>query len=268
MSFSRLLVDLLPETAGRVRITGEEAEHAHARRISPGEPVILVDGSGREALGTLAGISRNGLEVEVSEIRLAEPDAVAPVVLCVAAVRAERLAWIAEKATELGAARLTLVHERTQRFRASDALGPRLARVVREAAKQAEAARWPVIAGPVALAEALRDERASTRLFLDLGGEPFPSRLPAAPTALLVGPEGGWTDGELAAALAAGWVATSLAAGKLRAETAAVAALTLARTVKAVHEIRIDTPTAGGNTSTTGHKLEAACPTRTSRKSG
>ena len=231
---ARLIVDALLEAGAACRVEGEEAAHARARRLAAGDAVVLVDGSGREAGATVARIGRGFVDVEVETVRAAAPDAGSFIHLLVAAVRSERLSWIAEKATELGAARLTLVtSERTQRFRASDALGPRLARVVREAAKQAEAARSPVIAGPVALADALRDERASTRLFLDLGGEPFPSRLPAAATALLVGPEGGWTDGELAAALAAGWVATSLAAGKLRAETAAVAELTLARTALA-----------------------------------
>ena len=67
------------------------------------------------------------------------------------------------------------------------------------------------------------------RFLLDPRGEPFPSRLPARPTALLVGPEGGWTDAERDAALAAGWAAASLSAGKLRTETAAVAGLALAR---------------------------------------
>jgi len=231
---ARLIVGALPEAGAPCRVEGEEAAHARARRLAAGDAVVLVDGSGREAGGTVARMGRGFVDIDVEAVRALAPDAGSFIHLLVAAVRSERLSWIAEKATELGAARLTLVtSERTQRFRASDALGPRLARVVREAAKQAEAARWPAISGPVALADALREERASTRLFLDLGGEPFPSRLPPAPTALLVGPEGGWSDGELAAALAAGWVATSLAAGKLRAETAAVAALTLARTALA-----------------------------------
>lgn len=231
---ARLIVEALPGAGAPCRVEGEEAAHARARRLAAGDAVVLVDGSGREAVGTVARIGRGFVDVDVDAVRAAEPDAGSLLHLLVAAVRSERLSWIAEKATELGAARLTLVaSERTQRFRASDALGPRLARVVREAAKQADAARWPAIAGPVALAQAVREERAPTRLILDPGGEPFPARLPASPTALLVGPEGGWTDAELAAALAAGWVATSLAAGKLRAETAAVAALTLARTALA-----------------------------------
>jgi 16S rRNA (uracil1498-N3)-methyltransferase len=196
--------------------------------------VILVDGSGREAAGRVRRVERGFLDVDVEEVSAAGAGTAAPIHLLVAAVRSERLSWIAEKATELGAARLTLVSsERTQSFRAKETLVPRLVRVVREAAKQAELARWPDIAGPVALREILRSEAARTRLILDPSGEPFPSVLAAAPTALLVGPEGGWADAELAEALAVGWVAAALAAGKLRAETAAVAALTLARTALA-----------------------------------
>lgn len=231
---ARLIVDALPAQGGVCRIEGEEAAHARARRIARGDAVVLVDGSGREAWGRVTEVGRGSVDVTVEGVRAAGPEAAAPIHLLVAAVRPERLSWIAEKATELGAARLTLVSsERTQRFRASEALNPRLARVVREAAKQADAARWPEIAGPVALADVLRGEAALTRLILDSSGEPFPFALPAAPVALLIGPEGGWSDAELAEALAHGWIAASLAAGKLRAETAAVAALTLARTALA-----------------------------------
>jgi 16S rRNA (uracil1498-N3)-methyltransferase len=193
---------------------------------------VLIDGSGREAVGRLVGSAAAALDVAVESVAAApdERPALPPIALAVAAVRAERLSWIAEKATELGAARLTIVaSERTQRFRAADSLAPRLARVVREAAKQAERARWPEIAGPVPLAAFLAEGSGGHRFVLDSQGEPFPAQLARLPTSLLVGPEGGWSEGDLAAALAAGWRVASLAAGLLRAETAAVAALALAR---------------------------------------
>ena len=231
---ARLLTDTLPAAGTVCRVTGEEAAHAHARRLRAGDPVVLVDGSGREAVGRVARLTRGFVEVAVDAVRRTVSPGPGSLYLLVAAVRSERLAWIAEKATELGVARLTLVvSERTQRFRASPSLVPRLDRVVKEAAKQAELASWPAIAPPTALSEVLAAERSATRLILDPSGEPFPATLPAAPTALLVGPEGGWSDAELDAALQAGWLAVSLAAGKLRAETAAVAALTLARTAMA-----------------------------------
>ncbi len=166
----------------------------------------------------------------IERVAPAAPEEGPAIHLCVAAVRAERLSWIAEKATELGAASLRLVvSERTQGPRAGAGLVPRLRRVIEEAAEQSERARWPRVEGPVAYAAALARPDAPQRFLLDPRGEPFPAALLPRDTALLVGPEGGWSDAEHEAAIAAGWVTASLAAGKLRAETAAIAALTLAK---------------------------------------
>jgi len=230
---ARFVVASLPEAGGLVRFDGEEARHARARRLREGETVVLVDGSGREAAAIVERTARGAVEVRVAAVAPPAAESAGPIHLLVAAVRSERLSWIAEKATELGAGRLTLVSSaRTQSFRASGAAVTRLERVVREAAKQCERPDWPRIAGPMAFGDAVRGERG-TRLILDPGGEPFPAKLPPGPAALLIGPEGGWTEGEIEAATAEGWAAVSLAAGKLRAETAAVAALTLARTALA-----------------------------------
>jgi len=230
VSGTRLIVERLPESGQRFRVAGEEAAHARARRLAAGDPVVLVDGSGIEASGRIERVGRGTFDVLVEAVHAAPEDSTPPIHLLVAVVRVERLAWIAEKATELGAARLTIVEsERTQRFRAREAILPRLERVVREAAKQAERARWPSIAGPVAFAEAIHGEHARHRLLLDPRGESFPPRLESGSAALVVGPEGGWSDAEQAEALGAGWTTASLAAGKLRAETAAIGALVLAR---------------------------------------
>jgi 16S rRNA (uracil1498-N3)-methyltransferase len=227
---ARFVVDRLPAPGEAFRLEGADAAHARARRLSPGDPAVLVDGSGREAEGSVESVGRHELEVRVARVSAAPPDPLPPIHLLVAAVRAERLSWIAEKATELGAATLTLVvSERTQAERARGSLAARLSRVIVEAAKQSEHARWPRVAGPVPYARALADAAPGHRFLLDPRGEPFPAALAPAPTSLLVGPEGGWAEAEERAALAAGWSTVSLSAGKLRAETAAVAALTLAR---------------------------------------
>ena len=105
---ARLIVGALPEAGSACRIEGEEAAHARARRVAAGDAVVLLDGSGREAAGRVTRIDRGFVEVDVERVRAAAPDPAAPIHLLVAAVRSERLSWIAEKATELGAARLTL----------------------------------------------------------------------------------------------------------------------------------------------------------------
>jgi 16S rRNA (uracil1498-N3)-methyltransferase len=227
---ARFVVERLPAAGEAFRLEGAEAAHARARRVAPGDAVVLVDGSGREAEGPIVAADRGGLYVRVVRVGEAPTDGLSPIHVLVAAVRSERLSWIAEKATELGAATLTIVvSERTQSERAGASLASRLKRVVEEAAKQSERARWPRVEGPVALARALADAPAGHRYLLDPRGEAFPAALAPEPTCLLVGPEGGWSDGEESAAIAAGWRTASLSAGKLRAETAVVSALALAR---------------------------------------
>ena len=226
---ARLLVTPLPAAGTAARLSSEEAAHARARRLRAGDSVLLFDGTGAEALGVLAALDRSGGEVVVATLlpaRGAEPG----LALLVSGLRPERLSWLVEKATELSVDRVTIVQTaRTQSFRASpEALG-RLERVARAAAKQSDAACWPGIAGPVPFAAALAEDPASHRIFLDAAGEGFPRELSVRPVALLVGPEGGWTDAERDAARAAGWLPAALPAGKLRAETAAIAALVLAR---------------------------------------
>jgi 16S rRNA (uracil1498-N3)-methyltransferase len=228
VSRARLIVASCPRAGSAVLIAGEEASHARALRLARGDGVVLIDGTGMEAHGTVAKLTRAGMEVLVDRLAQA-PDSPVDITLFIAGLRLERLAWIAEKATELSIRRVVVVaSERAQRFRATSASIGRLARVVREAAKQCESARWPEVDGPIS-AEEIWSSFEGHRLFLDLGGERFPGHLPAGPVALMVGPEGGWSESERQRARESGWQAVALPAGKLRAETAAVAAVVLAR---------------------------------------
>jgi 16S rRNA (uracil1498-N3)-methyltransferase len=226
---ARFIVSPLPCAGETARLSPEEAAHARARRLRPGDPVVLLDGSGREAEALVTDLDRSTGEVAVERI-LPASNPVSPVALFVAGLRVERLAWLTEKATELFAESVTLVvSARTQSFRGSAAVRERLDRVAREAAKQCEAARWPRIEGPLPLERALSERPAAHRLFLDKEGEIFPSELSARAVALLVGPEGGWTPAERETAGVQGWSLVALPAGNLRAETAAIAALVLTR---------------------------------------
>jgi len=125
-----------------------------------------------------------------------------------------------------------VVSERVQSFRAHPAGIVRMEKVARAAAKQSGSARWPEIAGPVDFGRALLVS-AANRFLLDPSGEPFPKALEPGACALLVGPEGGWSDAERHLSVERGWKPVSLPAGKLRSETAAVAGLTLLRSVLA-----------------------------------
>jgi len=230
MARARFVVVAIPSPGERVRLSPSEAAHARARRLRVGEVIVLLDGSG--ALGEAEVTSLGRVPEAIVTSRTEAPPDERPLWLGVAAVRGERLAWIAEKASELAVSALVLVRsERTQGERASKAALERVERLVREAAKQSGASRWPSCRGPISLDEALADggAAASARLFVDFSGDPFPARIDAMSCALLVGPEGGWTTAERKSAVTAGWTPVSLPAATLRTETAAVASVVLAR---------------------------------------
>lgn len=233
----RFVVPSLPAAGESIRLARAEADHARSRRLSAGDPVVLIDGSGAEADGRIEGAGPSGLAVAVSAVRAAAESG-PEIRLAVAGIRPERMSWAAEKAAELGVARLTLVRtERTQTFRAGRETLARLERLVREAAKQSGASRWPRCDGPAEFAAVLEDP-AGIRLFLDASGDSFPVTLTGSAVALLVGPEGGWTESELAAAARAGWSAVALPAATLRAETAVLAAVVLTRAALARGGVR------------------------------
>lgn len=226
---ARLIVSVLPRVGETIGLDSEEAAHARARRVAVGDPVVLLDGTGRSAVAQVLRVTRSETLVRVSEVLAAMPGGVA-ISLGVAGLRSERLAWLVEKATELGVARIAILESgRTQTFRASPRILPRLEKVARAAAKQCERAEWPALSGPVELQRTLEDETSAHRFFLDLDGRPFPRKLVSGSCALLVGPEGGWTDAERKRASDVGWTRVTLPAEKLRAETAAIAAVVLFR---------------------------------------
>ena len=222
---ARLIVASLPAAGEKLVLTGREAAHARARRVAPGDRVLLIDGSGRAASASVVRTARDEVSLDVAEILERAPDA-SRRDLFVSGLRPERLSWLVEKATELGASRIAIVESaRTQTFRANEKVVARLERIAHEAAKQSDRVDWPSIEGPLPFSRVLETEADDPRFLLDATGDPFPSELPNADGALLVGPEGGWTPDERVAASARGWKVVRLPAGKLRAETAAIAAL-------------------------------------------
>jgi 16S rRNA (uracil1498-N3)-methyltransferase len=226
---ARLIVPALGAPGETLQLSREEAAHARARRLAPGDPVVLSDGSGAEAIAEIVRLSRGEALVRVFEIVLRRSPRT-PVTLYLAGLKPERLAWAVEKATELDAEGVVIVRtDRTQSFRASTGLAARLERIARESSKQCGRADWPKISGPVDLERVLEEERCAHRFLFDADGNRFPLRLALLPSALLVGPEGGWTDPEKTEASKRGWKIVALPAGTLRAETAAIAALTLFR---------------------------------------
>ncbi|HZF94502.1 MAG TPA: RsmE family RNA methyltransferase, partial [Allosphingosinicella sp.] len=146
--------------------------------------------------------------------------------LLFAPIKRGRIDWLIEKATELGAARLVPVL--TQRTIVDRLNLDRLRARAVEAAEQCERTALPELAEPQKLDQILRAWPAGRTLFFadEAGGEPF---APApGPAAILIGPEGGFTDAERAAVRALPLAQpVSLGPRILRADTAAIAAMSL-----------------------------------------
>lgn len=167
---------------------------------------------------------------------LETPPAPVRITLCAALIKFDAFEWMVEKATELGVERILPVHAaRSEKglFEASAKRRERWVRLVREASQQSRRTHLPEVLPAVRFEQSLTVE-ANCRYFLEeAAAPPFLGVLPAARTstdrvALLIGPEGGWTDAERSLAAAAGWRAASLGPNVLRAETAVIAALGIA----------------------------------------
>ena len=198
-------------------------------RRGVGDEVLLFNGRDGEWRATIAEVSKRGCRLVLVE--QARPQALGPDLdLVMALVKRPRLETIVEKAAELGARRVRLVV--TRHTNADHARLPRLQAIAVEAAEQTGRLDVPQIAEPVKLGTLLDGWEADRRLmFCDEGGEARPA-LEAlggeGPWAVLIGPEGGFSPEERERLRGEPFVtAVSLGPRILRADTAAISALTL-----------------------------------------
>lgn len=233
-----LPVHLVPTLDGvapgaEVVVEGDEAHHAVAvRRLRVGEQVVLTDGAGVRVLGQVATTGKRVFTaIAVSVERAPAP---APEVVVVQALpKGDRGELAVEVLTEVGVGRVVpWAAARSVAVWKGDRAVKSLARwraTAREAAKQARRTWFPDVSPLAATAEVERlvssadlavvlHEEAS----VPLASVPVP---PDGRIVVVVGPEGGLTDEEVAAFVAAGAVSVRLGAEVLRTSTAGVAAV-------------------------------------------
>ena len=228
MARRRFFVDSI--RGGAAELRGGEARHlTRVLRVEPGQRFEISDNQ----QAYLAEITEARGERVMFQIIEALPAVLSPVsiTLCASLIKFDRFEWIIEKATELGVDRILPVEAtRTEKglFDASRKRSERWARIARESSQQARRVRIPEILQAVRFERCLQ-ESAAHRYFLDEAlAPPLLREIPAERSdsaALLIGPEGGWTDAERQLAIAAAWLPVSLGPLVLRAETAACAAL-------------------------------------------
>jgi 16S rRNA (uracil1498-N3)-methyltransferase len=228
-STPRLFVDGVLTDGEERRIDGPAAHYlGNVMRLGEGDVVLLCDDISGEWLGRVVHRGKRDLIVRI-EGQTRPREAVPDIWLCIAPIKKGRIDWVIEKATELGAARiLPVITARTIIDRVKT---DRLRAHAIEAAEQCGRTALPDIGEPVKLAAWLKDFPADRVLyFADEagGGDAAAAMARPGPAAILIGPEGGFTDDERAAIRAhPAVVAVGLGPRILRAETAALAALSL-----------------------------------------
>jgi len=228
---------------GRVTLSEEESRHLRdVLRLRAGDEAQVFDGEGHEFACVVREVGGRGEGVRL-EVRGAveppSPESPLWLTLAAALLKGEKFDLVVQKATELGAACVVPVETKRADLRLRDERDAakrveRWRRLALEAAKQSGRARVPAVEEPATFAafvESAWREREARVLFAEGGGAPLDSltttgESPSAVTAL-VGPEGGWEDGEIELARARGWRVVTLGGRTLRAETAAITACAL-----------------------------------------
>ena len=219
---------------GRVQLElgGTAANHiVRVLRLRIGEPLILFDDAGGEYAATVDAFTRDAVRVAVGDFLDANRESPLHVTLAQGVSRGERMDVVMQKATELGVKRIVPVLAERTVVRLNDAQAANRLRhwraIAIAACEQCGRNRVPEITAPMSLQEFLvSDYPEGLRLVLSPGSGQRARDLPASTAAtLLIGPEGGLSDAEHAAALAAQFRGLVLGPRILRTETAALAAL-------------------------------------------
>jgi 16S rRNA (uracil1498-N3)-methyltransferase len=223
-----------------VALAAADARHAiRSLRLRPGDEFTSSDGEGGLARCRIVRAERLLVEAEVVE-RSEVPRPLPALTVVVAPPKGERLNWVVQKLSEVGADAIVLATTarsvRRWEGQRGARIAPRLVSVAREAAKQARRPFIPTVSGPIPWAEAVVPDAVDGPevVLWERATAGLPSTLPNEPPreiTLVIGPEGGIPEEDARAAERAGAALASLGPNVLRTETAAVAAavVTLAR---------------------------------------
>jgi 16S rRNA (uracil1498-N3)-methyltransferase len=221
--------------SGRAEISGDDARHlTRVLRVEAGQRYEISDNS-NVYLAEVETARKEHVAFRTLE-KLAAPKPTVRLILCAALIKFDHFEWMIEKATELGVSEIVPVETiRSERGleRAAHKRIERWRRIALEASQQSRRAFLPEVSEPESLGDLLAraatyrfafDEDPATRLL----NPALPAvRDPTDTVAILIGPEGGWTNDERTEFTATGWIPVSLGPLVLRAETAALAALAI-----------------------------------------
>ncbi|MBS3935174.1 MAG: 16S rRNA (uracil(1498)-N(3))-methyltransferase [Sulfuritalea sp.] len=217
----------------QVELPAQAVQHAlKVLRLRAGDAVVVFDGRGGEWRGEIVGAGGTA-RVALREFSDRDAESPLPITLVQALPSGDKMDWVVEKCVELGVAAIQPLAARRSVIRLS---AERMARrvghwnaIARAACEQCGRNRVPEVAAVLDLPQYLARTMPQNALRLQLtpqGGVALRGLArPSGPAVVMIGPEGGWEDGELRAAQAAGFRTVQLGPRILRSETAGAAAL-------------------------------------------
>ncbi len=210
-------------------------------RLKSGDSVIMFDGSGSDYECRISDFGKESITLDIDSSTRSRFMPEREIVLCAAVVKKDTFEWIVEKATELGVTKIIpIMAERSEKKNLNEA---RLKKIAVEASEQSGRGTVPVISEIMSLKEVVdymaksggltssqQGEVSLKAVAFHLDGEPFDARKINTKNnslAIFIGPEGGWSENELAMFHKSGVPVVTLGTQVLRAETAVVATLSV-----------------------------------------
>lgn len=224
-----------PVTGGRATLYDDQAHHlSRVMRAKPGDQAILFDGCGNEYAATIEDVSKKNVTLTIdSTTSVPDPNQPEIVVAC-ALPKGDRQKFLVEKLVELGANRFVPLKTQRSVAEASTKVIERIEKQVIEASKQCRRS-WLMQVEPQetvdSLVVAFADFEGS-RLVADPYSSSHDLLLRADPCVIAIGPEGGFSDQEASVFAKHNWTPVCFSPNVLRIETAAAAAVAIARQSK------------------------------------
>jgi len=188
-------------------------------RLKAGDKVILCDGAGHESIATLTFLDKKEGRLTLEKTQSPKREPRKKATLFCAALKRENFELVVQKATEIGIAHIVpLLTTRTVKTGINQL---RLEKIIKEASEQSGRTVMPTLSEPVTFAKALALVNPKETVLFDLSGKTISM---ASITNCFIGPEGGFTEDEVAQAQKKGVAIASLGDLTFRAETAAIIA--------------------------------------------
>ena len=233
----RLFIDQLLTPGDQVVLEGNVAQHlGRVLRARAGDRIALFNGDGREFAAQVLTVSKREVSVDIGAAFTPQTESLVHTTLGLCLSKGDRFDWAIQKATELGVGAIApLYSERVDFSIPPDRMGKRIAhwqQIAISACEQCGRVKVPPITPPQSLVSWAANVSAEQKWVLHCADDTDASASAVTQgtprdAALLIGPEGGLTDQEFAAASTEGFQLLQLGPRVLRTETAPVAALSV-----------------------------------------